>query len=122
MIDGILLLSAQELQDKKRKLQVQLSSLLEQKNTTKDEINEIKSEILHIDKLIEKKIGSKEIKRQEEVRQRKSRKDEIAIKTYYGIKQKYRKICEITVATNRFIKAFDLLNNEYEDERVLVKL
>ena len=112
----------QELQNKKRQLQSNLNDLLNSKNYTSDDVNELRSEILHINKLIEKKVGNKELKRQEEVRKRKSGVNEINIKAYYSFKSKYKKISEMAVATNRILKAFDSLNNTYTEERVKVKV
>ena len=109
--------TVQELQIKKRELQSKLSNLLETK-CSKDDINELRAEILHIDKLIEKKLGTKELKRQEEVRRKKTGKDELAIKTYLGFKKKYKKISEMNVATNRFMGVIDSLSNEYERVKV----
>ena len=108
--------NTQELQDIKRKLQLQLSNLLNTKECSKDEINELRSEIKHIDKQIEKKVGSKELKRQEEVRRRKNGKDELIIKTYYGIKEKYKKISEMNIAVNRFLNVVDLLVKDYDSK------
>ena len=113
--------SVQELQIKKRELQSKLSNLLETRSS-KDDINELKSEILHIDKLIEKKVGTKELKRQEEVRRRKTGKEELAIKTYLAFKGKYKKISEMTVATNRLLSVIDSLDKEFVIERVKVKV
>ena len=83
--------TVQELQVKKRELQSKLSALLSSKQCSKDDINEIKSEILHIDKLIEKKVGNKELKRQEEINRRKSGKDQAIFKKQ--VQKNFRNVC-----------------------------
>lgn len=115
--------STKELQKKRIELQANLSSLIESKTCSKDDINELRAEILHIDKLIEKKVGSNELKRQEEVRRKKTRKDELIIKNFYGIKKKYKQISTMSVATTRLMNIVDTLTNttEYTNERVKVR-
>lgn len=112
----------QELQDKKRQLQISLSSLLDSKNCSKDDINELKSEIMHIDKLIEKKVGTNELNRLDEVRRKKSRQEELTIKAYYGIKNKYKQVSTMNTATNRLINIIDKLKNNIENTESMVKV
>ena len=108
----------QELQNKKRNLQANLSLLLNSKDCSIDKINELKSEILHIDKLIEKKVGSNELKRQEEVRRKKSGIDQANISTYNSLKSRYKKISEMNIATSRLISIIDNLKYSYEKSKV----
>ncbi len=111
-------LNIQELQNKRRDLQADLSTLLNTSNSSVDDINEIKSEIHYIEKLIEKKVGSNELKRLEEVKNKKSSKDNINIKMYNALKNRYYKIRRMDVATRRFMS---LTSKDYEYENVKVK-
>ncbi len=113
--------TVKELQSKKRQLQADMSVMLDSKDCSKESINALRAEILHIDKLIEKKVGTKEIERQNEVRRKKSRKDELTIKSYFEIKSKYKQISGMKVATNRLVSIMDKLNSYRSDEMIKVK-
>ncbi len=112
--------SIKELQTEKRKLQAELTLILNSPNCSSDNINELKSEILHIEKEIKKKVGSKELKRQEEVKRK--NKDDINLKNFKNLKAKYNRIKSMNVATKKFINIIDSLSNVvFEDEMIKVK-
>ena len=56
------------LESKKTDLEIQLNNLLKSDNKEPDKINELRSEILYLKKQIGKKLGYKEIKKQEEIK------------------------------------------------------
>ena len=93
------------LQNKKLKLQLELNNLLYSQNKDQDKINELKSEILYLEKQIKKTIGKKEIQRREEYKRQGI--DSINRKNYYGFKNKFKKISPIFVATNRMMNTID---------------
>lgn len=109
------------LQKEKRELQVKLSELLKNPNVSKDEINELRSEILHLDKQIEKILGSNEIKRQEELKQKKSGIEQRNIKNYYSLKDKFKTISKMKLATTRMISEIEKMQKENVEEMVMVK-
>ena len=111
------------LQKQKLELQVELNSLLHQTNKDQDKINELKSEILYLDKQIEKIVGKKEIERQNELRNKKSRVEDINKNNYYNLKTMVKRINPMTIATNRMINTIEKLKNmQIEDEKVRVKI
>lgn len=111
------------LQSKKIELQVKLNELLHSKSKDEDKINELKSDILYLDKQIEKIVGKNEIRRRDELKRKKQGVDEINKNNYYNFKNRYKKIRPMTVATNRIIATIDRINNiQYEEDRVRVKI
>ena len=110
------------LQKQKLDLQVELNGLLHSYSKDQDKINELKSEILYLDKQIEKIVGKKEIERQNELKNKKSGVDEINKKNYYNLKSMVKRISPMNVATNRMISLIEKLdNNTLENERVKVR-
>lgn len=106
------------LQDKKIKLQVELNDLLSLEDKDDDKINEIKSEILYIDKQIEKIVGKNEIESQKKLKKKISNEEEINKKNYYDLKSRVKTINPMLLATNRIIK---IISVQYSDEKVKVK-
>lgn len=101
------------LETKKIALEIELNTLLKNEEKDEDKINELKSEILHIKKQINKKLGFKEVEKQKEIKKEKSRVDEKIINAYEGIKEKYNKIKKIEVSTKNILRVIDeYLNNE----------
>ena len=108
------------LESKKTNLELELNEL--QKNSAEeDKINELKSEILYIKKQISQKLGTKEVKNQEEIKRKKSRIDEININNYNAFKVKYKKINKMNVATSNIIKVIDVYLNINESVVTKVK-
>lgn len=112
------------LEHDKKQLQVKLSELIKSGNFSEDEVNSIKAEILYLDKQISKIVGSNEIKRQKELKQRKSGIEQANISTYYSFKDKYKKINKMKVATTRMINEIDEFNRKKYDvaEKEVVKV
>ena len=95
------------LENRKTELEIELNNLLRSDNKEEDKINELRSEVLYLKKQIGKKLGSKEVKKQEEIRRKKLRVDERNIKNYNAFKSKYRKISKMEVATKNILKVID---------------
>lgn len=102
------------LEIRKTQLEIELNNLLRSDNKEEDKINELRSEILYLKKQINKKLGSKEVKKQEEIRRKKLRVDERNIKNYNAFKSRYRKISKMEVATKSILKVIDnyLINSQ----------
>ncbi len=106
--------NSQELIEKKRKLQAKLNDLLNT-NYTKDDINEITSEIRHIDDQLVKMVGKKEQERLDVLKRKKEGKEEINIKKFNELNKKRARICKMNVATKRFLNIIDNINSfKYE--------
>lgn len=111
------------LQKQKLDLQVELNSLLHSSFKDDDKINEIKSEILYLDKQIEKIIGKKEIERQNELKNKKSGIEEINKNNYYSLKLIVKRISPMTAATNRMINTIEKMQiKEVQNEKVRMKV
>lgn len=112
------------LQKQKLELQIQVSNLLNSEFKDNDKINELKSEILYLDKQIEKIIGKKEIERRNELKRKKSGVEEINKNNYYSFKSKVKMINPMTIATNRMLAIIGRLeiNHQIEEEKVRVKI
>ena len=104
------------LETKKTSLEIELNNLIRSENKEQDKINELKSEILYLKKQIGKKLGYKEVKKQEEIKRKKSGIDEKNIKNYKAFKSKYKKISKMEVSTKNILKVIDIYfgNKEYE--------
>ena len=111
-----------KLQDQKTQLQIKLNNLIKSENASSDEINGLKAEILHLEKDINRILGSNEVKRQKELKKEKSGLDEKHKKRYYSFKRKYDMISKLNEATNNIMNAIDSLNNTYEIEESRVKV
>ena len=111
------------LETRKTALEIELNNLLRSENKEEDKINELRSEILYLKKQIGKKLGSKEVKKQEEIRRKKLRVDERNIKNYNAFKLKYRKISKMEVATKNILKVIDnYLVNSQNNNSDMVKV
>jgi len=112
------------LETKKLSLEIELNNLLRCEDKDEDKINELRSEILHLQKQINKILGTKEVQKQKEIKREKSRVDERNIKTYNEFKSKYRKISKMEVSTKNILKVieeyFNKDNYEYQDNLVRV--
>ena len=95
------------LETRKMELEIELNELLKSENKEEDKISELRSEILYLKKQIAKKLGSKEVNKQEEIKRKKLRVDERNIKNYNMFKAKYKKISKMEVATKSILKAID---------------
>lgn len=100
------------LQKQKREKEVKLNELVKSGNITQDEINELKSEILYLKKQIEKIVGSNEIKRQKEIRLKKSGVEQRKLNNYYTFKEKYKKISKLNSSIKKLVHVIDKYNNE----------
>lgn len=98
------------LQKQKLDLQIKLNELLKSNNKNDDEINELKSEIIYLNKRIEKIVGSNEIERQNQLRRKKLGIDQKNLNDYYEFKDKYKKISKMKIATNHIISLIESVN------------
>lgn len=118
---------ANSLQKQKLDLQVKLDQLLKSNNASVDEVNELKSEILYLDKQIEKIVGSNEIKRQNELKRKKSGVEQRNLSNFYAFKDKYKKISKMRIATTHMIASIEnyqkeVYNNEETIEQRFMKV
>ena len=60
------------LETRKTELEIELNNLLKSDNGEEDKINESRSENLYLKKQIDKKLGTKEVKKQEEIKRKSS--------------------------------------------------
>lgn len=109
------------LEAKKINLEIELNNLLKNNVKEEDKINELRSEILYLKKQISQKLGSKEVKNQEEIKRKKSGLDERNIKNYQAFKYKYKQISKMEVSTKNILKLIDvyLNNKQYENVNVV---
>lgn len=111
------------LETQKISLEIELNSLLKSQNVDGDKVSELRSDILHLKKQIAKKLGSKEVTKQEEIKRQKSGIDERNIKNYNAFKSKYRKISKMEVSTKNILKVIDVyLNSEQYRQSDMVKV
>lgn len=110
------------LQKQKLDLQVKLNELLNSNDKSQDKVNELKSEILYLDKQIEKIIGSNELKRQKELKRKKLGIDQTNLKNYYTFKDKYKKISQMKLATARMIALIENLEKDFINQEKIVKV
>ncbi|MDO4963126.1 MAG: hypothetical protein Q4E75_03415 [bacterium] len=93
-----------ELQDKKLNLQLELSNLLDDKEVSIEKINELRSEIKHLDNELERILGSNVIENQKKINKKKSGIDERNLNSFYALKEKYKKINSMDHSINNLIK------------------
>lgn len=95
------------LQAKKKEYQIELNNLLHSGNASEDLIGELRSEIKHLENQIKKILGSKELKRQKELKAKKSGNvnDIKAITSYNNFKIRYDMIKDMNTATNKMMAA-----------------
>lgn len=105
------------LQAKKREIQVELNELLHSSNPDKDKINELRADILYLNKQIEKIVGKNEIERQNQLKNRDLEQEKKNKKAYDYFKDKCEKISPFNIATNLFINNA----NKLTIERQMVK-
>ena len=112
------------LNKQKLDLQIQLNELLNSDSKSVDKINELKSEIIYLDKQISKILGTNELKRLEELKNKKNSKEQANIKAFYELKNKYKKISKIKLATSRMIAIIEALDNQksHEIEKAKVRI
>ena len=120
------MLNNQELKDlenKKLELELSIKELLQKEDYSKDLENELRSELLYINKQIKHKLGNKEIKIQEEIKRKRTGKDERNINNYNILKNKYKQISNIEIATKDILRNIDnyYLSQAYEDNMEMVK-
>ena len=112
------------LETKKLSLEIELNAILKAEEKDADKINELRSEILHLNKQINKKLGTKEVQNQKEIKRVKSGVDERNIKNYNAFKNKYKKISKMEVSTKNILRVieeyFNKNNHEYKDNLVKV--
>jgi len=120
------MLNNQELKDlenKKLELELSIKELLQKEDYSKDLENELRSELLYINKQIKHKLGNKEIKIQEEIKRKRNGKDERNINNYNILKNKYKQISNMEIATKDILRNIDnyYLSQAYEDNMEMVK-
>lgn len=115
------------LQKQKLDLQLKLSELSKSNNINYDEINALKSEIIHVNKQIRKIVGSNEIERQNELKRRRLGLDQKNLDDYYKFKDRYKKISKMEIATKHIIfliknvSGTNSITSDIEHEIVKVK-
>ena len=109
------------LESKRINLEIKLNELLKN-NANKDDINELKSEILYIKKQISKKLGSKEVESQEKIKRKKLHIDERNIKNYNAFKYRYKRISKMEVATRNILKVIDAYLMDKQDTNEMVRV
>ena len=111
-----------ELQKQRLDLQIKLNDLLNSKNVNKDEINELRAEIKHLDKDINKILGSNEVNRIEELKKKKDASIDRNRKIFYALKEKYKKISNMKIATTKMIALIDNYNKKIFVEEQIQKV
>lgn len=110
------------LQKQKLEFQLELNDILHSSTDNQDKINELKSEIIYINKQIEKIVGKKEIEMQNELKNKKLRIEDKHKSNYYNLKAMIDKINPMKIATNRIIKIIENKSNiNFDEEKVRVK-
>ena len=104
-----------ELQELKTKWQYELSELIKN-NADKEEMEAAKSELKHIDLQIKRIIGTNEIKRIDQIKNKKKGNDDINKKKFEQLKKMYKKIAPITTAVNNIL----YVATSYERNNILV--
>ena len=82
------------LEKQKKEKEIELNTLLKSSNFSIDKVNELKSDILYLNKQIKKIVGSNELSRQKEIKIKKS--NERRLSNYYAFKERYKKISRIS--------------------------
>ena len=120
MIIGV---DKKDLQKQREQKYNEYAVLLNSKNPSKDDLNALKSEIKYLDDQLNKINGLNEKKRLEQVKNKKSGIDERNKDSYYAFKDKYKKICNMKLATTRIIGIISELQKEiYIEEKVMRKV
>ena len=112
------------LETNKLSLEIELNALLKSEEKDEDKINELKSEILHLQKQKNRKLGTKEVQKQKELKKEKSRTDERIIIEYDGLKEKYGQISHLPVSKKNFLRVIEkyLNKDKYEYQDVIEKV
>lgn len=112
------------LQAKKKEYQIELNNLLHSDNISEDLINELRSEIKHLENQIKKIVGSKEIKRQKELRAKKTGNvnDMQLITSYNNFKIRYNMIKDMNTATNKMMAAIARYKQKNSSVNQMVKV
>ena len=105
-----------KLQSDKLNYQLKLNDLLKSPNVNIESINELKSEIIHINKQIEKIVGKKELERQDELKVKKIDTSLIDLNNYNILKNKYDKISNINNSTKKIIEIIKIYKNLDNDD------
>lgn len=105
-----------KLQSDKLNYQLKLNDLLKSPNVNIENINELKSEIIHINKQIEKIVGKKELERQDELKVKKIDTSLIDLNNYNILKNKYDKISNINNSTKKIIEIIKIYKNLDNDD------
>ena len=105
------------LEKEKLQKQIELDNLLKT-GCSEDKMNELKAEIRHLEKQIEKIVGKKEISRRRELKKKTNREYEINKERYFKLKQMVKRISPMNTAVNRLIVT---VGNYKTDEMVKVR-
>ena len=122
MIIGV---DKKELQKRREQKYNEYVVVLNSQNPSSDELNALKSELKYFDDQLNRINGLNDKKRTEELKNKKSGKDEKNKDIYYAFKDKYKKISNMKLATTRIIKIIDEFQKQQyieEKERVMVKV
>ena len=109
------------LESKKLSLELRLNELVKN-NAEQDDINELKSEILYINKQINKKLGAKEVEVTQKIKRKKSGVDERNIKNYNLFKARYKRISNMEISTKNILRVIDLYLGREQYNEDLVKV
>lgn len=120
MIIGI---DKKELQKQREQKYNEYAILLNSSNPSREELNALKSELKYLDDQLSRITGLNEKKRLEQVKNKKSGIEEKNKDSYYAFKEKYKKICNMKLATTRIIGIIsELQKEEYIEEKVMRKV
>ena len=104
------------LEKQKKEKEIELNTLLKSSDFSVDKVNELKSDILYLNKQIKKIVGSNELSRQKEIKTKKS--NERRLSNYYAFKERYKKISRISSS----IKKFNNVIDSYQNDSNLVRI
>lgn len=120
MIIGI---DKKELQKQREQKYNEYAILLNSGNPSSEELNALKSELKYLDDQLSRITGLNEKKRLEQVKNKKSGIEEKNKDSYYAFKEKYKKICNMKLATTRIIGIIsELQREEYIESKVMKKV
>ena len=103
------------------------ASLINTPNVEPSKKSAVKSELKHLENQLNQLKGSNEKEREDELHNKRQRKNERLIQNYDAFKSKYKPISNFNMAVNRLMKAItyyknDSFKNEYENDKVIMKV
>lgn len=111
-----------ELQQQRDKKYNEYIMLLNSNNPSSDKLNEVKSDLKHLDDQLNRINGLNDKKRTEQLKNKKFGLEQKNKNNYYAFKERYKKISNMKLATTRIINAIQKHQYIEESERVMVKV